>query len=104
MAAILRTEACSVCATYNYHTRAPQDILQPALQQAAQPGRLVSFKTIEAAIYQSYAQAPARLATCMSPLQTCLHGTTHFACWLLIAVSVTRSTWKGQFTVHNSAI
>jgi hypothetical protein len=45
----------------------PQDSLQPALQQAAQPGRPVSFKTIEAAIYQSYAQVPARLATC-----TCL--------------------------------
>ena len=49
----------------------PQDILQPALQQAAQPGRPVSFKTIEAAIYQSYAQVPARLSNCKSALQFC---------------------------------
>ena len=38
-----------------------QNILQPALQQAARPGRPVTFKTIEATIYQCYAQASARL-------------------------------------------
>lgn len=38
-----------------------QNILQPALQQAARPGRHMSFKMLEAAVYQSYAQAPALL-------------------------------------------
>lgn len=75
---------------------APQDILQPALQQAAQPGRPVSFKTIEAAIYQSYAQVPARLPTCESAVLSCLPQHGHaclrdvLPCWLLLAVSYMR--------------
>ena len=69
------TDARTIVQVFSF-SPCTQDILLPALQQAAQPGRPVSFKTIEAAIYQSYVQVPARLSTCKyaSGVAACLQA------------------------------